>query len=123
MAARGITIDPRVFRGMARGQSAAEYAKGKLYLEKLAENTGGRIFEADAITDLDTAFKGVAEELRRQYSIGYYPEQDGTPGERRSVKIKVTRPNAIVRAKTGYIIRQPRSEVDVPTKGSESAGK
>jgi VWFA-related protein len=123
MAARGITIDPRMFRGMARGQSPAEYAKGKLYLEKLAENTGGRIFEADDIKNLDESFKGVAEELRRQYSIGYYPEVDGTPGERRSVKIKVTRVGAIVRAKTGYIIRQPRSEVDVSAKGTESAGK
>ena len=119
MAARGITIDPRVFGGMARGQSPREYAKGKLYLEKLAENTGGRIFEADDIKNLDESFKGVAEELRRQYSIGYYPEIEGTPGERRSVKIKVTKVGAIVRAKSGYVIRQPRSEVDVPSKATK----
>ncbi len=112
MAARGIAIDPRVFRGMARGQSPAEYAKGKLFLEKLAENTGGRIFEASDIKNLDTAFAGVAEELRRQYSIGYYPEKEGQPGERRSLKIKVERPNVVVRSKSGYVIRQQRSWVD-----------
>ena len=121
MAARGIAIDPRNFRVMGgRGQSPAEYAKGKLYLEKLAENTGGRIFDADDIKNLDESFKGVAEELRRQYSIGYYPEVDGTPGERRSVKIKVTKLGAVVRAKSGYVIRQPRSEVEVPSKGNQS---
>ena len=116
MAARGIAIDPRVFKGMARGQSPAEYAKGKLYLEKLAENSGGRIFEASDIKNLETSFAGVAEELRRQYSIGYYPEQEGQPGERRTVKIKVAKPNAVVRAKSSYVIRQQRSWRENPTK-------
>jgi len=109
MAARGISIDPRALKGGARGTSPAEHAKGKLYLEKLAENSGGRIFEATDIKNLETSFAGIAEELRRQYSIGYYPEQEGKPGERRSVKIKITRPNVVVRAKSGYVIRQMRS--------------
>ncbi len=111
MAARGITIDPRVFRSMPRGSSPAEYARGKDYLTKLAESTGGRIFDAADITNLEAAFSGVAEELRRQYSIGYYPENPGQPGERRSVKIRVTRPNTVVRAKNGYVIRQARSDI------------
>lgn len=93
-------------RSFGRGTSAPEYARGKLYLEKLAENTGGRIFEADDIKNLEAAFNGVAEELRRQYSIGYYPGQEGQPGERRTVKIRVTRPNVVVRAKSGYVIRR-----------------
>lgn len=109
MAARGIAIDPRNFKIAGRGQSPAEYAKGKLYLEKLAENTGGRIFDVDDVKNLETSFAGVAEELRRQYSIGYYPEAEGKPGERRSVKIKVTKLGAVIRAKTGYVIRGPRS--------------
>lgn len=109
MAARGIAIDPRVFQGGARGTSPAAYAKGKLFLEKLAENTGGRIFEATDVKNLEASFAGVAEELRRQYSIGYYPENPGKAGERRSVKIKVTKPNAVVRAKSGYVIRQLQS--------------
>ncbi|CAN5487924.1 hypothetical protein BH10ACI2_BH10ACI2_16340 [soil metagenome] len=110
MNARGITLDPRLLRvGGARGSSPAEYAKGKLFLEKLAENTGGRIFEADDIKNLEASFAGVAEELRRQYSIGYSPEKEGQPGERRSFKIKIARPNVVVRAKSSYVIRQTRS--------------
>lgn len=110
MAARGIAIDPRVFnnRSLGRGQSPAEYAKGKLYLEKLAENTGGRIFEASDLKNLDAAFAGVAEELRRQYSIGYYPEEEGKPGESRTFKIKVGKPNTVVRGKSSYVIHQIR---------------
>lgn len=112
MAARGIALDPRAFRGGASGTSPAAYAKGKDYLTKLAESSGGRIFEAADLTNLESAFAGVAEELRRQYSIGYYPENPGQPGERRSVKIKVMKPNTVVRAKNGYIIRQTRSKLE-----------
>lgn len=123
MAARGIAIDPRVFRSLARGQSPAEYAKGKLYLEKLAESSGGRIFEATDIKNLDTAFAGIAEELRRQYSIGYYPEQEGKPGETRSFKIKVGRPNSVVRAKSSYVIRQLRGWTPNPVEPGLVAGR
>lgn len=108
MAERGIALDPRISSGGARGTSGREYLKGKEYLTKLAESSGGRIFEADDIKNLESAFSGVAEELRRQYSIGYYPDNPGQPGDRRSVKIKVGRPNTVVRAKNGYIIRQTR---------------
>ena len=49
---------------------------------------------------MDTAFAGIAEELRRQYSIGYYPEKPGAPGEHRSIKIQVLQhPNVVVHAK------------------------
>lgn len=105
LAARGLRIDPRVVRSAGRGSSEAEYERGRTFLEGLAVNTGGRLFEADTLQNLETSFSGVAEELRRQYSIGYYPEQTGAPGERRDLKIRVTRPNVVVRAKSGYVIR------------------
>lgn len=123
MAERGIAIDPRLSTGGARGTSAKEYLKGKEYLTKLAESSGGRIFEADDIKNLEAAFSGVAEELRRQYSIGYYPENPGQPGERRSVKIKVGRPNTVVRAKNGYIIRQTRGRLESTDKKSMVAAR
>jgi len=116
MAARGITIDPRLMAGNgARGSSPAEYAKGKAYLEKLAENSGGRIFEATSAQNLEASFAGVAEELRRQYSIGYYPTKEGQPGDHRSVKIKVTVPKAVVRAKSGYVIKRTQSRKPIRT--------
>jgi VWFA-related protein len=121
LQARGITIDPRAIRGNTGAN--AQYARGKLYLDKLAENTGGRIFEAAEIKDLEAAFKGVAEELRRQYSIGYAPDVEGQAGERRSLNIKVpTRPGAVIRSKKAYVIRSTRS--DAGTNGPNStAGK
>jgi Ca-activated chloride channel family protein len=92
--------------GGGAGNTPEEYETGKKYLNALAQETGGREFEADSLTNLTTAFSGIAEELRRQYSIGYYPDKVGQAGERRSISIHVNRPNVVVRAKNTYIVGQ-----------------
>lgn len=86
------------------GQSPEDYATGRRYLEELARNSGGRTFLADTNTNLEAAFSGIAEELRRQYTIGYYPENTGQPGQRKQIRVRVSRPNAVVRAKNSYIV-------------------
>lgn len=89
-----------------RGGQASEYETGRKYLETLAANSGGRKFEAESMMNLDAAFSGIAEELRRQYSLGYYPETVGKVGERKQIKIRVMRPEVVVRAKNSYIVGQ-----------------
>ena len=88
--------------GGSAGSSRSEYETGKQYLEALARNSGGRSFEAN--NNLGAAFSGIAEELRRQYSLGYYPETVGAKGERKSIRVRVKRPNLVVRAKSSYIV-------------------
>ena len=46
---------------------------------------------------------GIAEELRRQYSLGYYPDKVGQAGERRRISVRVMRPNVMVKAKSTYV--------------------
>jgi len=94
----------QVGSGAPGGGTRAEYERGRQYLLTLAQKTGGREFEADSIYNLQAAFSGIAEELRRQYTLGYYPDKVGTVGERRQIKIRVARPNVVVRAKTSYIV-------------------
>jgi len=84
------------------GGSRSDYETGKRYLEELARNSGGRKFEAN--NDLSAAFSGIAEELRRQYSLGYYPEIIGQKGERKQIRVRVKRQNLVVRAKNSYIV-------------------
>jgi Ca-activated chloride channel homolog len=91
------------------GRTQSEYENGRRYLEDLATVTGGRKFEAKTINNLDAAFSGIAEELRRQYSIGYYPEKEGKKGQRKQVKVRVVQSNAVVRAKNSYIVGQNSS--------------
>ncbi|MFN0139391.1 MAG: VWA domain-containing protein [Pyrinomonadaceae bacterium] len=97
--------------GSSRGQNPTEYAKGKQYLQMLAQNSGGRAFEAQSMYNLDAAFSGIAEELRRQYSLGYYPETVGKIGDRKQIKIRVMRPSVVVRAKNSYIVGQTNRTV------------
>lgn len=92
--------------GAPGGATSREYEMGRQYLEALATNSGGRMFDAQSMTNLDAAFSGIAEELRRQYSLGYYPEKVGQLGERKQIKIRVMRPNVVVRAKNSYIVGQ-----------------
>lgn len=82
--------------------SRSEYETGRRYLEELARNSGGRNYEASY--NLNSAFTAIAEELRRQYSLGYYPEIVGQKGERKQIRVRVKRPNLVVRAKNSYIV-------------------
>jgi VWFA-related protein len=91
---------PRRRRGS--GSSREEYEMGRRYLEELARNSGGRTFEAN--NNLEVAFAGIAEELRRQYTIGYYPEVVGQKGERKQIRVRVKRPSLVVRAKNSYVV-------------------
>lgn len=90
--------------GTGGGTSSGDYQKGRRYLEELASVSGGRKFEASTIYNLDAAFSGIAEELRRQYAIGYYPESEGQAGQRKQIKVRVDKSNAVVRAKNSYIV-------------------
>ncbi len=97
--------------GRGGGASSAEYETGRKYLEALAQNSGGRKFEAQSMYNVDSAFSGIAEELRRQYSLGYYPESVGKLGDRKQIKIRVLRPEVVVRAKTSYIVGQTNRNI------------
>ena len=97
--------------GGGRRGGGNEYETGRKYLEGLASTSGGREFEAQSIYNVDSAFSGIAEELRRQYSLGYYPDKPGTLGERKQIKIRVLRPEVVVRAKNTYVVGQTNRNI------------
>lgn len=80
-----------------------DYGLADQYLRQLASSTGGRLYEADTIQNMSSAFANVAEELRRQYSIGYYPKRPPQPGQRREVRVRTNQPNLAVRARDSYV--------------------
>ena len=100
----GATVNIGGPGGRRGGSNSGEYERGRKYLETLAINSGGRQFEAKSMYNVDAAFSGIAEELRRQYSLGYYPETVGSVGDRKQIKIRVMRPGVMVRAKNSYIV-------------------
>jgi Ca-activated chloride channel family protein len=72
------------------------------YLYMLPEKTGGRLFLAGNSSMLRKAFAAIADELRHQYSLGYYPKTPTQPGQQKRIKVRVTRPKLIVRARNSY---------------------
>lgn len=86
------------------GTTKADYERADRYLNDLAQKTGARLYEANDPAQLGESFAKIAEELRRQYSIGYYPQETGPQGEeRRQIKVRVRQPNLAVRARDSYV--------------------
>ena len=88
------------------GGSRSDYERADRYLRELAEKTGARQYQADNTNNLSYAFRNIAEELRRQYSLGYYPIRPPRPGERRQVRVRVNQPNLAVRSRDSYVFGQ-----------------
>jgi len=87
----------------SRGTARDDYELGNQYLMELANSSGGREYHADSLQNMSTAFANVAEELRRQYSIGYYPKRPPQPGQRRQIRVRARQSNLAVRARDSYI--------------------
>lgn len=71
-------------------------------LPAYATETGGNIegeFRQRGIAD---SFAKIAEEVRTQYTIGYYTREPFIDGKYRSIEVKVLRPDLTVIAKKGY---------------------
>ncbi|MDM7923373.1 MAG: VWA domain-containing protein [Pyrinomonadaceae bacterium] len=91
-----------------RGTTPEEYARGEEYLDQLALRTGGRIYVADTIGNMNQAYSKIASELREFYSIGYYPTADLKPGENVKLKVRVDQKGVAVKARTGYAVGRKR---------------
>jgi VWFA-related protein len=87
------------------GPGPADYRRADEYLREIAQESGGRYFRGDTMVGLSSAFAQVADELRRQYSIGYYPRA-GQAGQRRTIKVRVNQPNLVVKARENYVYSQ-----------------
>lgn len=94
--------------GGGRGQRS-DYELADHYLRELATSTGGRGYQADSLQNMASAFSNVAEELRRQYSIGYYPKRPPQAGQRREIRVRTNQPNLAVRTRDSYIFNSGKS--------------
>lgn len=89
--------------GGGGGLGRNDYERASQYLRELAERTGARQYQAETTQNLAAAFANIAEELRRQYSLGFYPKNPAQAGERRQIRVRVNQPNLAVRARDSYV--------------------
>jgi VWFA-related protein len=69
---------------------------------KMAEQTGGRVIEVSSEKHLQEAFDQISEELRQQYTLGYYPTNGARDGSFRKIKVETTDKDLKVLARRGY---------------------
>lgn len=90
------------------GSTKADYDRADQYLHLLADKTGGRLYQANDTSQLADAFTRIAEELRRQYTLGYYAKSANVAdGERRQIRVRVRQPNLAVKARDSYVKSSP----------------
>src|ERR1700758_2940534 len=57
---------------------------------KIADATGGRVIEVSSEKHLHEAFDQISEELRSEYTLGYYPTNAARDGTFRKIKVEMT---------------------------------
>jgi VWFA-related protein len=75
---------------------------GKKIMEKIAERTGGRFFEAKKKDNLDEIYGQIAEELRGQYLLTYTPDVVDNDGGFHKVALKASKDDLQVVTREGY---------------------
>jgi VWFA-related protein len=74
---------------------------GKKTLQRIAQETGGRYFEAKKKDSVDDIYAQIAEELRTQFMLGYTPPKDQTSGYH-SIRLTAKKNDLAVQTRTGY---------------------
>lgn len=86
-----------------RGERQQDYKEAAEFFKAAADQTGGHVYKVRSNTNLKSAFTAIADELRKIYSLGYYPSNGRQPGNSYTIKVRVYRPNLIIRAREKFL--------------------
>ena len=70
--------------------------------KKMSDETGGRTIEVSSEKRLNEAFDQISEELRSQYTIGYYPSNTAKNGLFRKVRVETPGKDNKILTRKGY---------------------
>jgi Ca-activated chloride channel family protein len=96
------TIAVGAWSQTAKAIELMEEKRGLLFLEELADKTGGISFTVHRQNDIAEAAASIGQALRNQYAIGYVPEENDHPGLWRRIKVRVAGSGIKAYARTGY---------------------
>jgi len=88
--------------GGRHGGQSEPGVDGKKILEKIAQRTGGRFFEAKKKDNLDEIYSQIAEELRGQYLLTYTPDVVDKEGGFHKIALKANKDDLTVVTREGY---------------------
>jgi Ca-activated chloride channel family protein len=80
-----------------------KFSQATHLLTALTQDTGGQVHFPNSLSELDSVYDRIAEELRTQYSLGYVSSNKRSDGKWRRIVVRVpTRQELQVRHKLGY---------------------
>jgi len=92
--------------GLRSTENASTASKGfkeaEFVLRQLTQETGGRAFFPNQLSELSNVYGQIADELSSQYTVGYASKNPKRDGSWRRVVVRVNRPNSVARTKQGY---------------------
>jgi Ca-activated chloride channel family protein len=91
------------------GVSAKGFKEAEFVMRQFSQETGGRSFFPNQVSDLAGIYGQISDELSSQYTVGYTSKNPKRDGTWRRVVVRVTRPNLTARTKLGYFAPTPRS--------------
>jgi VWFA-related protein len=81
---------------------------GEGVLKRMAEETGGRLFQVDNRKNtLDSIFEQIQQEMRTQYAIGYTPTNSAKDGSYRKIDLRTSNKDLKVQVRKGYYALPP----------------
>jgi len=91
-------------RGGGGGRYPQEaHVDGKKILERLSQETGGRMFEVNKKETIDQVYASIADELRQQYSLGYTPVKTDTDASGyHKITLTAKKKDLTVQTREGY---------------------
>jgi Ca-activated chloride channel family protein len=91
---------------MSATDAVARNTQSAMVLKGFAEKSGGRFVSTPGGPALRDAFASIARELGHQYTIAYRPVNQARDGRWRSLEVKLSREDLVVRTRKGY--RSPK---------------
>jgi len=92
--------------GQGRPQGGGESrVDGKKILQRMADETGGRLFEVKGKDTVASIYKQIGEELRAQYRLGYTPDKASSSDGYHRIDISLapaTYKNLFIQTRDGY---------------------
>ena len=79
---------------------------GKKIMERICQETGGRLFEVSKKQPIGKLYSDLQEELRNQYSLGYTPVKGDDAVGYRKIALTTKQKDLRVQARSGYYADQ-----------------
>lgn len=94
------TIGLRSNEGLSTGSKV--FKEAEFVLRQLSQETGGRAFFPNQVSDLPAIYGQISDELSSQYTVGYTSRNPRRDGAWRRVVVRLNRQGTMARTKQGY---------------------